>query len=85
MGINPICLSDPWSDSFVIIPLQPIKKWIGIKPMGLNDPWDDYLDIIAFNIDKIILLWINPMDLCAPRDNSIVIIALQTLKQTARD
>ena len=46
-------ISDPCDDSFGVIALQQVKKWLEINPMGLSDPWADSLDIIALHTDKI--------------------------------
>ena len=42
-------LSAPWSDSLVIIFLQPVKKWLGINPMGPSAPCADYLGVIPLD------------------------------------
>ena len=46
-------LSAPWSDSLDIIVLQLFKKTPWIKPIVLSVPMADYVDIIAFQKDKI--------------------------------
>ena len=47
--------------------------------MELSAPWGDSLDIIAFQPVKK-LLWINPTGLSAPREDSLDMISLRTLK-----
>ena len=47
--------------------------------MKIIAPWAKYLDIIALKPVKI--LGINPMVLSAPWDDSLMIIALQRVKQ----
>ena len=46
-GMNPMGLSDPWSDSLEIISLQQVKKNVRVNPIFLSDPWANSLDIIS--------------------------------------
>ena len=47
--------------------------------MGIIAPWGDSLEVNSFQTVKTIM-WINPMSLSAPREESLDIISLQTVK-----